>query len=228
MSLNDPNRYLIAEMARVLGDLRDEMVFIGGCAAGLLVSDPAAEGVRPTTDVDAIAEISTYGDYHRMEQRLTQRGFRPMPESGVICRWKHPEAKGAFDLMPIDESVLGFSNHWYPEAIQTANPFELAADLTIRLISAPCFVATKLEAFISRGKRDLSSHDLEDILVVIDGRPELIDEMKSVSTEISGFIKREISALLARPDFTNTLPGLIADPDRHQLIIARLTSIVKI
>jgi hypothetical protein len=222
MSLNDPNRYLIAEMARVLGDLRDEMVFIGGCAAGLLVSDPAAEGVRPTTDVDAIAEISTYGDYHRMEQRLTQRGFRPMPESGVICRWKHPDARGAFDLMPIEESVLGFSNRWYPEAIQTANRFELAADLTIRLISAPCFVATKLEAFISRGKRDLSSHDLEDILVVIDGRPELINEIEDAPSELRRFVKEEVAALLARPDFSNTLPGLIADPSRSGIVGQRL------
>lgn len=222
MSLNDPNRYLIAEMARVLGDLRDEMVFIGGCAAGLLVSDPAAEGVRPTTDVDAIAEISTYGDYHRMEQRLTQRGFRPMPESGVICRWKHPDARGAFDLMPIEESVLGFSNRWYPEAIQTANPFELAADLTIRLISAPCFVATKLEAFVSRGKRDLFSHDLEDVLVVVDGRKELIKEMPAASSNLRDFVRNELGDLLKRSDFLDAMPGLIAESGRSKTVIQRL------
>jgi hypothetical protein len=224
MSLNDPNRYLIAEMARVLGDLRNEMVFIGGCAAGLLVSDPAAEGVRPTTDVDAIAEISTYGDYHRMEQRLTQRGFRPMPESGVICRWKHPDAKGAFDLMPIEESVLGFSNRWYSEAIQTANPFELAADLTIRLISAPCFVATKLEAFINRGKRDIFSHDLEDILVVVDGRKDLEKELRLTSHEMRDAIRIELAKLVDRPDFVNALPGLVADSNRGDVVLQRLRS----
>lgn len=227
MALNDPNRQLLAEIAVALGDLRDELVFVGGCAAGLLLTDPAAEGVRPTIDVDAIAEVATYGAYHRMEQRLAQRGFRPAPETGVICRWAHPQARGAFDLMPVDAAILGFSNRWYAEALQTAAPVALTPDISIRLISAPSFLATKLEAFISRGKRDVFSHDLEDILVVVDGRPELIQELPAASAGLSSFVRDEISALLRRSDFSNALPGLISDSNRSEWVHQRLKDLVE-
>lgn len=225
MAANDPNRHLLAEIARALGDLRDELVFVGGCAAGLLISDPAAEGVRPTTDVDAIAEVTTFASYHQLTQRLERLGFKPMPESGVICRWAHTNASCAFDLMPIEASILGFTNRWYPEALQTANTVSLAPDVTIRLVSAPCFVATKLEAFINRGKRDLFSHDLEDILIVVDGRPELTNEMESASAEQRAFVQAEVAALLARPDFPNTLPGLIVDAGRSGIVQRRLEAL---
>jgi hypothetical protein len=83
-----------------------------------------------------------------------------------------------FDLMPTDPAILGFSNRWYPEAVKTATHVQLSDRILIRVISAPAFVATKLEAFVSRGGSDiLSSHDLEDILNVIDGRPSIVDEM---------------------------------------------------
>ena len=80
--------------------------------------------------------------------------------------------------MPTDASVLGFTNPWYDEAIATAQVVELAGGLRIRLIAAPAFVATKLEAFGTRGRGDLmGSHDLEDIINVLDGRPGIEDEI---------------------------------------------------
>ena len=51
------------------------------------------------------------------------------------------------------------------------------------------FVATKLEAFVSRGDSDiLSSHDLEDILNVIDGRPSIVDEMTAATDALQGYV----------------------------------------
>lgn len=45
--------------------------------------------------------------------------------------------------------------------------------------AAPYFCATKLEAFGGRGKNDyLASHDLEDLITVVDGRPELLEDHK--------------------------------------------------
>ena len=41
-----------------LGDLANEMVFLGGCATGLLITDPAAPAIRVTRDVDAIVEVA--------------------------------------------------------------------------------------------------------------------------------------------------------------------------
>ena len=69
---------------------------------------------------------------------------------------------------------LGFSNVWYKPALDSAVVHELEADLRIRAVTAVYFCATKLEAFAGRGKNDYqSSHDLEDLVAVMDGRVEL-------------------------------------------------------
>jgi hypothetical protein len=84
----DPNLSKIELIAGALGPLRDQLVFVGGCAVGLLITDTAAAPVRVT------------------------------------------------------------------------------------LITAPAFLATKFEAYSDRGGDDmLASHDLEDIINILDGRP---------------------------------------------------------
>ena len=50
-----------------------------------------------------------------------------------------------------DETILGFSNRWYPAAMERAVSLKLSDDLEIRVVTAPFFVATKLEAFKGRG-----------------------------------------------------------------------------
>lgn len=56
MRPDDPNLPNLRAIAEAVGDLRDRVVFVGGATAGLLVTDPAAEIVRATKDVDAIVE----------------------------------------------------------------------------------------------------------------------------------------------------------------------------
>ena len=69
--------------------------------------------------------------------------------------------------------------------------------MDIRLITAPVFVATKFEAFHGRGGNDyLASHDLEDIITVIDGRPGLTQEIDQVDAELGRYLAAEINALL--------------------------------
>jgi len=81
------------------------------------------------------------------------------------------------DMMPSEPGILGFHNRWYPKVVQAARTVPLPNRRVIRLITAPLFLATKFEAFRGRGGNDyLASHDLEDLITVIDGRRELIDE----------------------------------------------------
>lgn len=197
-------------------------MFVGGAVAGLLITDPLAESVRATRDVDAViaAGLATY---YRFEKALAVRGFRRDAQGDVICRWIHEESGVLFDLMPVQADVLGFSNRWYPYAVETAEPVTLDNGVTIRLVSAVAFVATKLEAFASRGARDfLSSHDLEDVLNIVDGREELADELAAAPAVLQHHIAAAFAALLAKPDFLNALPGLIAEPERAPIVLARL------
>jgi predicted nucleotidyltransferase len=177
--MTDPNLAPLVKIARALGPLRDEAVFVGGSVVGLLLTDPAAQRIRPTDDIDLIVEIATRPAFARLEERLRNAGFRNDPD-GPICRWLYHGTK--VDVMPDDSKILGFSNPWYREALASALTRDLAKDLSIRLISAPCFLATKLTAFLDRGKGDfLASPDLEDLIAVIDGRDSLMAEIAGAS-----------------------------------------------
>jgi hypothetical protein len=222
MPANDPNLPYLRRVAVALGDLREQVVFVGGAAAGLLVTDPLAESVRATRDVDAVVNTSR-AQFHRIEAQVAECGFVRDASSDVICRWVHKESGVLFDLMPVQPEVLGFTNRWYPYAVQTAVPVDLGEGVTIRLASAVAFVATKLEAFASRGGGDfLSSHDLEDVLNIVDGREELVEEMTAAPAELEQAVGAAFAQLLADPDFANVLPGLIAEPERSRLVLDRL------
>ncbi len=222
MRRDDPNLPTLTRVAEALGDLREQVVFLGGAVAGLLVTDPIAEGVRATTDVDAIVQAARAG-FHRIEEQVAARGFTRDMDSAVICRWVHRESGILFDLMPVDPAVLGFSNRWYPYAMATANPVMLADGLSIRMVTAVAFVATKLEAFASRGGGDiLASHDLEDVLNIVDGREEFADELAAAPSDVRHAVRNAITALLANTDFLNALPGLVAEPERAGIVEERL------
>jgi hypothetical protein len=100
------------------------------------------------------------------------------------------------------------------------------------LIAAPVFVATKFEAHANRGAGDLlASHDLEDIVNVIDGRPGLMNEIAESPNELREYLAVRCGELLATPLFADYLPGLIASgddqADRAQLVYERIRAIAR-
>ena len=75
-------------------------------------------------------------------------------------------------------------------------------------VTAPVFLATKFEAFADRGKHDyLFSHDLGDLISVIDGRDELLAECARLDDELKGYLRDRVGRLLATPAFLEALPG---------------------
>ncbi|MGQ0834455.1 MAG: hypothetical protein ACT4O5_05925 [Gammaproteobacteria bacterium] len=216
MNPADPNLPLLESVVRALGPLRDRFVFVGGCTTGLLVTDAAAAPVRATLDVDAIVEVLTLADYHALERELEQAGLRHdrSPEAPV-CRWVVGNC--LLDVMPTDERVLGFGNRWFSEAIRSAESVRLPSGHMIRLVSPPLFLATKLEAFRSRGRGDfLASHDLEDIVTVLGGRPELLGEVQAAASPVRAYIAGEIGTLLQDPAFAQALTGHLAGDEASQ------------
>jgi len=163
----DPNLPLLEDAARKLALFLDEIVFVGGITLGLLITDEGAAPIRGTTDVDVIAEIVTYADYIAFSERL--RGAHFSEDEKLTCRWHHGSL--IVDVMALNKDVLGFTNIWYESALQHASVLSLPSGAPIRVITAPFFLATKMEAFRGRGNMDyLASHDLEDLVAVIEGR----------------------------------------------------------
>jgi predicted nucleotidyltransferase len=229
VAVRDPNIAKLQLVAHALGPLREQVVFVGGCAVGLLITDEAAAPVRVTLDVDLVVSVSALSAYHGVEKELSQLGFkRDMAAEAPICRWRYRGLE--VDVMPTDPGILGFANRWYPLAVSSAKSFELPGGEAIRLIAAPVFVATKFEAHADRGGGDLlASHDLEDIVNVIDGRPSLLDEIALSPDELRKYLAERCGALLATPLFADYLPGLIAPgedrADRAQWVYERIQTI---
>jgi hypothetical protein len=221
-------RSLLEFAVRKLGDISDEFVFLGGCSTALFITDPASPDVRSTMDVDCIVDVLSLSAYYHLEQQLQDRGFKKLFKDTVVCRWHYDDL--ILDVMPTDEKILGFSNQWYKAAIKNAITHQLAEDVIIRSVTAPYFLGTKLEAFGSRGNNDfMGSHDFEDIIAIIDGRAELIDEVKQTDPQLRLYLADTFSKMLLRDDFQTALPGLLnygsVTYDRVQLVLERIKCI---
>ncbi|MDE6382558.1 MAG: hypothetical protein K2L57_06780, partial [Muribaculaceae bacterium] len=158
-------------IAEGLGDLCNDVVFVGGAVAELYADDPAATDIRPTMDVDCVIELATYGSLQDFEQMLRNRKFVNDIESGVICRWKYNGE--IVDIMPDSDSILGFTNRWYRPGFQHRQKI-LVGDMSIFILSPLYYVATKIEAVRGRGGDDLRfSHDFEDLVYVLNNRQDI-------------------------------------------------------
>lgn len=202
------NVELLERAVVALGPLLSEVTFVGGATVGQWLSDEAAPGARPTNDVDVVVELASKSQLDAFGGRLRERQFREDFESGVICRWLHGDRLDPLvvDVMPTESAILGFANVWQARGIPFAQRLELPSGAAIRAIPPPYLVATKLEAFRGRGKGDFgASHDLEDVISLVDGRPELVDECRAAASELREYVATEVRALLAEERFVDTL-----------------------
>ena len=170
---------MIKIVAERLGPLRPKVVFLGGSATGFHITDKAEPEIRATKDVDIIVEVASRVDYHQLEKTLRELGFfQKMQKDDPICRWYINDV--IVDVMPTDDNILGFSNRWYLPAINNSVTIELEPNLEIQIVTAPYFLGTKLDAFFGRGRGDyLASHDMEDIINFINGRVEILEDIKN-------------------------------------------------
>lgn len=230
--MSNPNLAILELVAHALGPVCDDVVFVGGCATGLLLTQARPDRIRITEDVDIVAQALTVHDYHAIEARVRAQGFsNDMRPDAPICRWVYKNV--TLDVMPTVKDILGFANRWYPLAIATAQLVTLPSGQSIKLIAAPVFIATKLEAFKDRGKDAsgqpdfLGSHDLEDIITVTDRRPELIDECRAMPRELRDYLAQEFSALFANADFETTIAGHLPGDAASQTRLGKLKTTLR-
>ena len=218
--------------AAVLGPVRDEVVFVGAATIHLWLTEPAAPPTRATDDVDVICEVATRAEYYRLGSRLRERGLHEAVDEPVVCRWKSDDPQLVLDVMPTDPDILGFSNPWYDEAISTAARVTLDSGVEIRAATPAPLVATKLSAWNGRGRGDLlRSLDVHDLLTRVDGRPELIDEIRAARSDLRAYVEEELARLLAEPYIDYALDSAMAGygqlgPERAKRLRDRLGRLV--
>lgn len=190
------NIAIVAKIAKALQELKEQMVFVGGAIISLYTDDPSADEIRPTADVDMTIKLLNYNDWNKMQERLAELKFFPDPNGHAICSYLYKDI--SVDIMPAEDGPIGPANSWYKLGFEDLQSIRIE-DEEINIFTAPCFLATKFEAFQQRGKDYRTSHDFEDIIYVMDNRISIIDEIEKSPLILKAFLKQELQIIMNSP-----------------------------
>ena len=213
----------VMHIASRLEPLGVKFAFIGGSVIGLLVDHPEAASIRPTNDIDVVLEVVTHIDYTKMEKRLFGLKFKnDISEGAPKCRWIVDDIK--VDVLPSRDDLGQWRGRWFEEALRTATPREISGK-TINVVTASCFIATKMDAFADRGNGDfLASRDVEDIVAIVDGRASLESEIFTSHPDLRRYVSETVRTWLEKPEFIEALQGHLPGDTASQ---QRLPNLVK-
>ncbi|WP_299290525.1 nucleotidyl transferase AbiEii/AbiGii toxin family protein [uncultured Mucilaginibacter sp.] len=195
----------IKAVARVLSALKEAFVFVGGATVSLYATHADLAGeVRPTEDVDVLIEIVSYSGFVQLEEKLRAVGFVNDTESGVYCRYK---IQGIIvDVMPTNDTAIGFSNKWYPEGFKNVVTAQLDERTKVKIFSLPYFIASKWEAYKGRGKGDYrTSKDFEDLVYLFENVDDLQGQLNKAPAHLFNYLQEEILKVIDTSDFKEGL-----------------------
>ena len=219
----------IQKIAIALEELKDQVVFVGGSVVPLYIENPAVSEFRPTKDIDCIIRIQSRVIYYDLEKILRNKGFKNSTNNNdPICRWIYDES--LVDVMPTDESILGFANKWHGEGFNEAEDIEIITGLCIKILPLSFFIAAKIEAHNSRAEDLRISEDFEDIITILDGQIDLVDFGRDFPNDVREYIRSQFGVFLQRKEFSESVyahiqPGL-EKKDRAKEIIAIINTFV--
>lgn len=183
------NIAVVSEIAEALKDLKQVMVFVGGAIVSLYADDPAADEIRPTQDVDITLNIISLSHWLELQTKLTDLGFQPDPFGHTICSYKYKDIP--VDIMATEDGPLMPANRWYKIGFDNLWSTK-AKEQEINILSAACYLATKFEAYNDRGSDYCTSHDIEEVIYVLDNRISIVEEIANDDARIAHFIKEQL------------------------------------
>jgi predicted nucleotidyltransferase len=203
------NVEMLKVVARALGEIREQVVFVGGATVQFYTSSPGTPEPRPTFDVDCIVAIASRAQYNRLEETIRSKGFQnDQSNDAPLCRWMYDDI--TLDLMPANSSVLGFTNEWYDGAIWNSVNQTLEDGQNIRIPSTPYFFATKLSALKNRGMADLrTSKDLEDIVYVLNNRVTACEEIQNADDKVRTYLRESFQNLLSEASINEAVAAVL-------------------
>lgn len=97
-------------------------------------------------------------------------------------------------------------------------------------VHSPYFLGSKLEAYAGRGEQNpLGSQDLEDILNLVNGREELLQEVDAAAPDLRTYLAQKLAALMGHNDFGYLVQDAArGDDEREQIIWQRLRHIAQV
>lgn len=220
------NLDVVAEVAEALKDLKDNVVFVGGAVVSLYTDDPAADEIRPTQDIDMTLNIVNLTHWSHIQEKLGKLGFHPDPFGHAICSYKYKDIP--VDIMSAEDDPLGPANTWYKVGFKNLWTAK-AKQQEIKILSAPCYLATKFEAFANRGSDYRTSHDMEDIIYILDNRTTIVDEISESEDRIQQFLRTQLKTIMNMGLLDEVLMAHIhplMQEERVPLVIEKINRIV--
>jgi hypothetical protein len=221
------NRKATIKVAKALGELNHEVVFVGGAMVSLYIDDPAAEDARPTKDLDLSFQITTAGKLEALREKLGEKGFYQSHEDNVICRFRFDDL--LVDVMSTQAVGWAPTNRWFMPGFERAYAHALD-EITIKLMPLAYFLASKMDAFFDRGIHDLiASHDLEDILYIFNYCNHLVEHTRSADREVAVYLKACVTRMMEDRNIRSVFPAhLVYDTaeERLKVILDKMKRII--
>lgn len=186
------NLAVVAEVAIALKEIKDQVVFVGGAVVSLYTDDPAADEIRPTQDVDMTLNIVNLSEWAAIQEKLAGMGIHPDPFGHAICSYRYKNIP--LDIMPAEDGPLGPANKWYKIGFDDLQSVDVHGQV-VQILSAPCYLATKFEAYNDRGTDYRISHDIEDIIYILDNRTTIVEEVLNTDNRIKDYIVQQLKAI---------------------------------
>ena len=219
------NLKVVEKVALALGELNDEVIYVGGAVISLYVTDEGAEFPRPTKDIDISVQVSSYAQMDQLREKLANKKIYPAPDEKIMYRYSYEDI--LIDFIPYEETPLGPTNRWLKPGFEKAYP-EKVGITEIKILPVSLFLATKWEAFNSRGGDPRTSHDFEDIIYVIDNNRSVVDDVSKAEKDVRGFLKLMSKEIRSHPSVNEIIECHInpfTANERRKLIIGKLRQI---
>lgn len=223
------NRIATKKIAEGLGDLNDQVVYVGGAVVSLYIDDSAADDVRPTKDIDISLEIMSLSELENLREALSQKGFKQSSEDDVVCRFRYQDIK--VDVMSTTAIGWAPANRWFAPGFERSYVQQLE-DLQIRLMPLTYFLATKFEAFKDRGSKDpRTSHDFEDIVYLLNHTSDIEQQvLYETDEEVKKYLIDSFKEIIDSPSIQEAIIGNLFYEEqevRFELIIQKIKGVVK-
>ncbi|HFF3664359.1 TPA: hypothetical protein ACGCO1_002985 [Legionella pneumophila] len=183
-----------------------------------MITDLIEDDVRPTYDIDVALNLGRTDiiAHYSLQKKLESLGFKP--DGNVNCRYVLDDFM--IDVMYTDGVLQGINSNWYRAGFDNAIEIQIK-DKKIKILNAVYFIATKLEAFTDRAYKNndyWDCKDLEDIINVINGRPELLVEIMNSPKDVVQFISGYFKKLIEDPKWLEAIKA-IARLERSRNIV---------
>lgn len=222
------NRKVIHKVANALGELNEQVVYVGGASLSLYIDDPAADDVRPTKDIDISIKVASVAHLEEIREELTKRGFKQTDDSKIICRFKLDDV--LVDVMATKPVGWAPANPWFEGGFDNLQKVDIDG-VTIQIMPLAYFLASKFSAHLDRGGSDPRfSHDFEDITYILDNRTDWHKIILKEKGEVKDFL---LSQFLAIKNSSILQEAMLANlfhetqEDRFQMIMGKIEACLK-